>query len=295
MAAALSASRAGAVQILRLGRLLIAGLDPLPDLGEDLACDQAARHAAWRSRGACTGPSIARSWPPRSRQAALKPRRRIERVLVFSQVRFTYAEAMTDPKYYIPLAKAAEEAGYHAMTIADSIAYPFESDSKYPVHPRRQPRVPGRQGVHRVVRPRRRAVRGDHDAALQLLRAEAADPPARAGGQAGRLAGGAVRQPPRPRRRHQPVAGGLRTDGRAVRQARQADGRVHRHHQRPDIRRLLRVPRRVLRHPEDQDDARADQAGPDPDRRPRRRRVAPRGPQRRLDARRRRPARNSTG
>jgi alkanesulfonate monooxygenase SsuD/methylene tetrahydromethanopterin reductase-like flavin-dependent oxidoreductase (luciferase family) len=47
-------------------------------------------------------------------------------------VRFTYAEAMTDFRFYIPLAKAAEAAGYHAMTIADSIAYPFESDSKYP-------------------------------------------------------------------------------------------------------------------------------------------------------------------
>ena len=39
---------------------------------------------------------------------------------------------MTDPTFYIPLAKAAEAAGYHAMTIADSIAYPFESDSTYP-------------------------------------------------------------------------------------------------------------------------------------------------------------------
>jgi alkanesulfonate monooxygenase SsuD/methylene tetrahydromethanopterin reductase-like flavin-dependent oxidoreductase (luciferase family) len=47
-------------------------------------------------------------------------------------VRFTYAEAMTDPAYYIPLAKAAEAAGYHAMTIADSVAYPYESDAKYP-------------------------------------------------------------------------------------------------------------------------------------------------------------------
>ena len=42
---------------------------------------------------------------------------------------------MTDPTYYIPLAKAAEAAGYHAMTIPDSIAYPFESDSKYPYTP----------------------------------------------------------------------------------------------------------------------------------------------------------------
>jgi len=50
-------------------------------------------------------------------------------------VRFTFAEAMTDPSYYIPLAKAAEAAGYHAMTIPDSVAYPFESDSKYPYTP----------------------------------------------------------------------------------------------------------------------------------------------------------------
>ena len=42
---------------------------------------------------------------------------------------------MTDPRYYIPLAKAAEAAGYHAMTIPDSIAYPFESDSTYPYTP----------------------------------------------------------------------------------------------------------------------------------------------------------------
>ena len=50
-------------------------------------------------------------------------------------MRFTYAEAMTDPTYYIRLAKAAEAAGYHAMTTPDSIAYPFESDSKYPYTP----------------------------------------------------------------------------------------------------------------------------------------------------------------
>jgi alkanesulfonate monooxygenase SsuD/methylene tetrahydromethanopterin reductase-like flavin-dependent oxidoreductase (luciferase family) len=42
---------------------------------------------------------------------------------------------MTDPSYYIPLAKAAEAAGYHSMTIPDSVAYPFESDSKYPYTP----------------------------------------------------------------------------------------------------------------------------------------------------------------
>lgn len=50
-------------------------------------------------------------------------------------MRFTYAEAMTDPTYYIPLAKAAEAAGYHAMTIPDSVAYPYESESTYPYTP----------------------------------------------------------------------------------------------------------------------------------------------------------------
>src|SRR6267154_3344890 len=42
---------------------------------------------------------------------------------------------MTDPTYYIPLARAVEAAGYHAMTIPDSVAYPYESDSKYPYTP----------------------------------------------------------------------------------------------------------------------------------------------------------------
>ncbi|MCV7399750.1 LLM class flavin-dependent oxidoreductase [Mycobacterium fragae] len=50
-------------------------------------------------------------------------------------MRFSYAEAMTDPAFYLPLAKAAEAAGYASMTIPDSIAYPFESDAKYPYTP----------------------------------------------------------------------------------------------------------------------------------------------------------------
>jgi len=50
-------------------------------------------------------------------------------------MRFSYAEAMIDPSYWIPLAQAAEDAGYHSMTIADSIAYPEVSESKYPYTP----------------------------------------------------------------------------------------------------------------------------------------------------------------
>ena len=50
-------------------------------------------------------------------------------------MRFTYAEAMTDPTFYVPLAQAAEAAGYTSMTVPDSIAYPLESDSTYPYTP----------------------------------------------------------------------------------------------------------------------------------------------------------------
>jgi probable F420-dependent oxidoreductase len=47
-------------------------------------------------------------------------------------VRFTYAEAMTDATYHLPLARAAEAAGYSSITVADSLAYPKQSDSTYP-------------------------------------------------------------------------------------------------------------------------------------------------------------------
>ncbi len=50
-------------------------------------------------------------------------------------VRFSYAESMVDPTYYLPLAQAAEEAGYDGMVVPDSICYPLESDSTYPFSP----------------------------------------------------------------------------------------------------------------------------------------------------------------
>lgn len=50
-------------------------------------------------------------------------------------MRFSYAESMTDPSFYAPLARAAEEAGYHSMVVPDSICYPRISDTKYPFNP----------------------------------------------------------------------------------------------------------------------------------------------------------------
>jgi probable F420-dependent oxidoreductase len=50
-------------------------------------------------------------------------------------MRFSYAESMTDPSFYAPLARAAEDAGYHAMVIPDSICYPLHATSEYPYNP----------------------------------------------------------------------------------------------------------------------------------------------------------------
>ena len=50
-------------------------------------------------------------------------------------MRFSYAESMTDPSFYAPLARAAEESGYHSMVIPDSICYPLHADSTYPYNP----------------------------------------------------------------------------------------------------------------------------------------------------------------
>jgi probable F420-dependent oxidoreductase len=47
-------------------------------------------------------------------------------------MRFTFAEAMCDPVQFIPLAIAAEQAGYDSFSVADSICYPARSDTRYP-------------------------------------------------------------------------------------------------------------------------------------------------------------------
>src|SRR6267142_1002509 len=47
-------------------------------------------------------------------------------------MRFTFAEAMCDPHQLIPLAQAAEDAGYTSFTVPDSICFPKYSDTLYP-------------------------------------------------------------------------------------------------------------------------------------------------------------------
>lgn len=47
-------------------------------------------------------------------------------------MRFTFVESMCDPAQYIPLAKAAEAAGWDSFAVPDSLCYPEVSDSTYP-------------------------------------------------------------------------------------------------------------------------------------------------------------------
>ncbi len=47
-------------------------------------------------------------------------------------MRFGYLETMTKPAFMKPLAIAAEEAGFDAFIVPDSICYPEHADSKYP-------------------------------------------------------------------------------------------------------------------------------------------------------------------
>lgn len=50
-------------------------------------------------------------------------------------MRFSYAESMCDPSHYLPLAQAADEAGWTSFIVPDSICYPEHSDTKYPYTP----------------------------------------------------------------------------------------------------------------------------------------------------------------
>lgn len=53
-------------------------------------------------------------------------------------MRFTLNITMLDPAQYIPLAQAAEEAGFYAVSVPDSIFYPKEAIGEYPYHEGRE-------------------------------------------------------------------------------------------------------------------------------------------------------------
>ena len=210
----------------------------------------------------------------------------------FSRMRFSYAESMIDPSFYPPLARAAEEAGYHSMVIPDSICYPLHADSVYPYSPDGSREflegkpfvepfslIPSLGAVTSRIRfttfvvkmPIRNPV---------LLAKQVTSTAVLTGNRLG------------PRRRDQPLARGLRPARGRLGQPRAADGRVDRHPARAGGGRVLRASRPLLRPARGADRAGPRRAGPGPHRRPLGRRAAPRGPARgRLDARRGRPGR----
>lgn len=53
-------------------------------------------------------------------------------------MRFTLNITMLEPEHYIPLARAAEEAGFYAASVSDSIFYPKDVIGEYPYHQGRE-------------------------------------------------------------------------------------------------------------------------------------------------------------
>ena len=164
-------------------------------------------------------------------------------------MRFSYAESMTDPSSYVPLARAAEEAGYDSMVVPDSICYPRHSDSVYPFNPDGTREfledkpflepfslIPALGAVTQRLRfvtfvlklPVRNPV---------LVAKQATSTAVLTGG---RLLLGVG---------HQPVARGLRRARGALGGPRPADGRGDRDHPRAGRGRLLRAPRHGVRRP----------------------------------------------
>ena len=209
-----------------------------------------------------------------------------------SPVRFSYAESMTDPSFYAPLARAAEEAGYDSMVVPDSICYPEHADSMYPFNPDGTREfledkpflepfslIPALGAVTERLRfvtfvlklPVRNPV---------LVAKQATSTAVLTGN---RLVLGVGTSP----WREDYEVLGVPWEGRGQRMDEEIAiirGLVG--------RRVLRAPRGDLRPAAGQDRPGADRADPDPDRRARRRRAAPGRPAgRRLAARRRRPGR----
>ena len=48
---------------------------------------------------------------------------------------FQIAESMCDIDHYLPLAQAADEAGFDVFGLGDSILYPEVAEGKYPYTP----------------------------------------------------------------------------------------------------------------------------------------------------------------
>ena len=194
--------------------------------------------------------------------------------------------SMCDPTFYVPLAQAAEAAGFDTIAVPDSIAYPKESSSTYPYNfdgtrefLENKPFIEPTVAIAAMA-----AVTSTiefHTFVLKMpirhpvIYAKEATSLAVISGNRFVLGVG-----------HEPVARRLRDRAAAVGGPRSALRRVHRDRARPRRRWVLRVPRRVLRLPRDQDGAGADAADPGAHRRSQRRAAATgRAPRRRLDGR----------
>ncbi len=153
-------------------------------------------------------------------------------------MRFSYAESMVDPSYYLPLAKAAEEAGYDSMVVPDSLCYPEVSDSTYPFNPDGSREfLEGKPFLEPFsLIPAMGAVTERIRFVTFVLKLPMRHPliVAKQATSVAVLTGNRLV----PRRRHQPVARGLRARRRALGGSGQAHGRGRRGRPRPVGRRV---------------------------------------------------------
>ena len=134
-------------------------------------------------------------------------------------MRFTYAEAMTDPattsRWRRPRRRRLRRVPRPRQHLL-----PGRVRGDLPVHRRRRPGLHRGQAVPRAVLDHPGDGRGHRAHPLRDLGAQAHRAPPGARRQAGRVHRRADERPPHARRRHQPVAGGLRGVRRPVRAAR---------------------------------------------------------------------------
>ena len=146
-------------------------------------------------------------------------------------MRFSYQVGMSDADHYLPLAKAAEAAGFHGITIPDSICYPKECSSKYPYN-----KDGSREFLESVPFLESLIAVTAMAAVTERIRFATFVYKLAGGGQAGPEYPAALKQPLRFRCGNKPVGRGLCRVRRTLGKARQALRRTDRHCTRTGVR-----------------------------------------------------------
>ena len=140
-------------------------------------------------------------------------------------MRFAISTAFQPVDHLIPLARAADELGYHSIAVPDHVVDLEELATPYPYTAGRRPTLGPRRRLAGPVGADRRAGRGDHAAAVPHLGLRAGDPQPVPGRQERRHGRRAVGQPGQPGRRDRLVPRGVRAARAGLLHPRQAHRR----------------------------------------------------------------------